>query len=100
MGSPRSDLILTSRPDHRPGVYLLKSHYQILSKFIVARLKAREAMRLDELIDEVKTIDLGPNVDLPWVFLQVKSDLTAKKIINVSVVGPNRVQIIAINRVK
>jgi len=57
-------------------------------------------MRLDELIDEIKTIYLGPKVDLVWMFLQVKSDLTAKKIINVSMVAPNRVQIIALNQVR
>ena len=57
-------------------------------------------MRLDELIDDVKTVYLSPHVDLIWVFLQVKSDLAAKKIITVNVVGPNRIQIVALNQVK
>ena len=57
-------------------------------------------MTLDELIDDVKTIYLSPHVDLIWVLLQVKSDLTAKKIISVNVVGPNRIQIVALNQVK
>jgi hypothetical protein len=94
------DVILTSRPDHKPGAYLLKSHYRTISTFIVSKLKVREAMRLEELIDDVKTVYLSPHVDLIWVFLQVKSDLAAKKIISVNVVGPKRIQIIALSQVK
>jgi len=100
MDSTQRDVILTSRPDHKPGVYLLKSHYHTISTFIVSKLKVREAMTLDELIDDVKTIYLSPHVDLIWVLLQVKSDLAAKKIISVNVVGPNRIQIVALNQVK
>jgi hypothetical protein len=100
MDVTQRDVILTSRPDHKPGVYLLKSHYHTISTFIVSKLKVREAIRLDELIDDVKAIYLSPHVDLIWVFLQVKSDLAAKKIITVNVVGPNRIQIVALNHVK
>ena len=100
MDSTQRDVILTSRPDHKPGVYLLKSHYHTISTFIVSKLKVREAMTLDELIDDVKTICLSPHVDLIWVLLQVKSDLAAKKIISVNMVGPNRIQIVALNQVK
>lgn len=100
MDASQNKVILTSRPDHKPGAYVLKSHYLAISTFILSRLQAREAMRLEELIDEVKTIQLGPGIDLIWIFLQVKSDLAAKKIITVNLIGPHRIQIVALSQVK
>ena len=93
-------VVLTLRPDHKPGVYLLKEHYDAVSTFILSRLKEKEAMRLDDLIDGIKAASIGQNTDMAWVLLHVKSDLEAKKIINITFIKPMRTQIVNLNGVK
>ena len=93
-------VILTIRPDHRPGVYLLKEHYDAVCSFILSRLKEKEAIRLDDLIDGIKATSIGQNTDMAWVLLHVKSDLEAKKIITITFIKPMRTQIVNLNGVK
>jgi hypothetical protein len=92
-----SKIVLTWRLGNKPGVYLLKEHYDVVSTFILSKLKEREAIKLEELIDGIKEISLDRSADLAWILLQVKSDLEAKKLITVNVIGPSRQQIVNLN---
>ena len=92
-----SNIILTWRLGDKHGVYLMKKHYDVVSTFILSKLKEREAIKLEELIDGLKEISLDRSADLAWILLQVKSDLEAKKMITVSVIGRNRQQIVNLN---
>jgi hypothetical protein len=95
-----STIILTSRPDHRPGVFLLKRHYDAVCAFILSRLREKEAIRLEDLIDGIKAISNDEKADLAWVLLHVKSDLEAKKVITVNVIKSTRTQIVNLNVVR
>ncbi len=74
-------LTFASKTD-RGGVYISKSHYDLLSGFILSTLEEKEDVALPQLLEEAarQFYDFSPG-DLPWHFLRVKYDLEAKGLI-------------------
>lgn len=71
--------VVTLRPDGRKGIVMMKSHYDVLSTFVLSTLESEEEVSLNGLLDRahkdlVDTLDS----DISWHVLQVKLDLEAR----------------------
>lgn len=86
--------ILTWRPGNKKGVYVNKGHYEKVSRLILKLVRERRELGLGELIEEARNITLKPTTDIAWVLLHVKSDLQARGLIDIAVIGPDRKQVI------
>ena len=91
-------VVLTWRPGNKKGVYIQKKYYDLFSNFIISLLKEKDTLTLNDLIEYVQAQLILPDINLVWTLLQVKLDLEAKGLIKVSVVGPNRLQLIRIKK--
>ena len=95
MTDTQNTTVLTWRPGNKRGVYVLRQHYEAVSKLIFSLLNDKQSVSLEELIEAAQSLSLEPKADVAYVLLQVKSDLQVKELIQVDMVGPYRKQIIS-----
>lgn len=73
------NLILTLRPDGRPGIRMTKEDYTLLADFIVSCMQKHKELTIQELIDTAALeFDQKFRSNTGWYALAVKLDLQAR----------------------